>query len=280
MKNEATTKFIAVAISNVIDSFVSVPKRRLLTILQTRGEFDEEERRSSVSGVVRTVLKEEGVRGFWRGMWVSSIAFVPSYFASPLVVQCVKQCLQTIPDGSLRQHIGPIASATALTLTSGPLNYLRVALLADVGPSQEFSGALDCAQKVYASKGISGLFTGCELSFVGIVVYRLSYFGLHALLKPLSSTNNILQMFLVAQFVSIASASLSYPVNLVANRMIVDSARNTKKYRNAVDCAVKIVKKEGISGLFSGLSTTIVVNYVSAFTSVGIAEFINIQRKK
>ena len=56
----------------------------------------------------------------------------------------------------------------------------------------------------------------------------------------------------IAQVVTITSGILSYPWDTVRRRMMMQSGRKDILYKNTLDCALKIIKNEGLTAMFKG----------------------------
>jgi hypothetical protein len=89
----------------------------------------------------------------------------------------------------------------------------------------------------------------------GIIIYRASYFGCFDTIKsiiqgPENKKMNFFMAWAVAQVVTVCSGILSYPWDTVRRRMMMQSGRKEIMYKNTLDCAVQIVKNEGMRAMF------------------------------
>jgi solute carrier family 25 (adenine nucleotide translocator) protein 4/5/6/31 len=64
--------------------------------------------------------------------------------------------------------------------------------------------------------------------------------------------NNILAKFVVAQFITGTAGVMSYPLDTIRRRMMMQSGRADVLYSGTIDCGVKILKNEGVSAFFKG----------------------------
>lgn len=62
--------------------------------------------------------------------------------------------------------------------------------------------------------------------------------------------------FALGSIAGCIGATFVYPIDLVKTRL--QAQRNVQKYKNSIDCFLKILKVEGIKGLYSGLSPQLV----------------------
>lgn len=151
---------------------------------------------------------------------------------------------------------GGAAGATSLCFVY-PLDFARTRLAADVGKgsTREFKGLADCLIKIAKSDGPIGLYRGFFVSVQGIIIYRAAYFGMFDTAKHVFAKDKKLNFFAawgIAQVVTIGSGILSYPWDTVRRRMMMQSGRKDILYKNTLDCALKIVKNEGMSAMFKG----------------------------
>jgi len=153
---------------------------------------------------------------------------------------------------------GGAAGATSLCFVY-PLDFARTRLAADVGKgaTREFKGLGDCLVKIFKSDGPIGLYRGFFVSVQGIIIYRAAYFGMFDTAKSVASQGgkeklNFFVAWAIAQVVTVGSGILSYPWDTVRRRMMMQSGRKDIMYKNTLDCALKIIKNEGMSAMFKG----------------------------
>jgi solute carrier family 25 (adenine nucleotide translocator) protein 4/5/6/31 len=94
-------------------------------------------------------------------------------------------------------------------------------------------------------------------SVVGIIVYRGLYFGMYDSLKPVVLTGSLqgsfLASFLLGWGVTTGAGIASYPLDTIRRRMMMTSGEKVH-YNGMMDCGRQIVKAEGVSSLFKGVS--------------------------
>lgn len=158
---------------------------------------------------------------------------------------------------------GGAAGATSLCVVY-PLDFARTRLAADVGSGgqREFNGLVDCIKKIALKDGPGGLYRGFGISVIGIVFYRASYFGLFdtgkAVLFPDAKKASTLKLWAYAQFVTVTAGIISYPLDTVRRRLMMDSGRAEKMYNGTMDCFAKIAKDEGPRAFFKGSLSNVI----------------------
>jgi len=212
------------------------------------------------------VYSEQGFGAFWRG----NTANVIRYFPTQALNFSFKDVYKTIfnpynpKTQKVKFFIGNCASGGAAGATSlcvvYPLDFARTRLAADVGSgkTREFNGLVDCLKKVATSDGPKGLYKGFGISVIGIVAYRASYFGCFdtgkAILFPDMKKANPMALFVLAQIVTIGAGIISYPLDTIRRRLMMQSGRTGAdiQYTGTLDCIKKITTQEGPRAFFKG----------------------------
>merc|ERR1719271_2336489 len=156
---------------------------------------------------------------------------------------------------------GGLAGAASLTIVY-PLDYARTRLASDVGGGKkQFNGLLDCLKKTAGSaQGPMALYNGFGPSVAGIIAYRGAQFGLNDTImafNPYAKEQGfvaICSKFVVAQIAVTASGLVPYPFDTVRRRMQMQSDKPIadRMYKGTIDCGAKILKTEGMGGMYKG----------------------------
>jgi solute carrier family 25 (mitochondrial adenine nucleotide translocator), member 4/5/6/31 len=71
--------------------------------------------------------------------------------------------------------------------------------------------------------GIRGLYRGFFLSYVGVIVYRGSYFGFYDLMKLYTGDVNLVIKFMIGYLTTIVAGTITYPIDTIRKRMMMRS---------------------------------------------------------
>ncbi|CEF64642.1 ADP/ATP translocase 4 [Strongyloides ratti] len=237
----------------------------LLQVQDVSTTISKENRYKGIMDVLVRVPKEQGVAALWRG----NLANVIRYFPTQALNFAFKDTFNKMfTDGLHKKNdfwkyfagnlaSGGCAGAASLCFVY-PLDFARTRLAADIGKgsSREFKGLGDCLVKIVKSDGPIGLYRGFFVSVQGIIIYRAAYFGMFDTAKmvfaPDGKKLNFFTTWAIAQVVTVGSGILSYPWDTVRRRMMMQSGRKDVLYKNTWDCAVKIIKNEGMGAMFKG----------------------------
>lgn len=106
------------------------------------------------------------------------------------------------------------------------------------------------------SDGVYGLYRGFGISVIGIIFYRAAYFGTYDTGKVLLFKDpkkaNFFAMWAFAQAVTVVSGVISYPLDTIRRRLMMQSGRADILYTGTLDCFKKILKNEGPKAFFKG----------------------------
>ncbi|OXA45736.1 ADP,ATP carrier protein [Folsomia candida] len=260
--------FIAGGISAAISKTAVAPIERVKLLLQVQHvskQIAADQRYKGIIDCFVRIPKEQGVLAFWRG----NLANVIRYFPTQALNFAFKDKYKQVFLGGVnkneqfgRYFLGNLASGGAAGATSlcfvYPLDFARTRLAADVGKSgaeREFTGLGNCLTKTFKSDGIVGLYRGFGVSVQGIIIYRAAYFGFFDTAKgmlPDPKNTPFLISWAIAQTVTTVAGIISYPFDTVRRRMMMQSGRTDKLYKNTIDCWRKIYQTEGGNAFFKG----------------------------
>ena len=160
-----------------------------------------------------------------------------------------------------------MASAAAVNFLSGaaagcstliiiyPLDIAHTRLAADVGnsSSREFNGIYHFLRTIFLKEGFRGVYRGLPASLQGMIVHRGIYFGGFDTAKEMMAPAAPLwQRWAAAQAVTSAAGMVSYPLDTVRRRMMMQSGAEERMYGSTIDCWRKIFRNEGVGGFYRG----------------------------
>jgi len=259
-------------ISAAVSKTAVAPIERVKLLLQTQAankKLAGDKAYKGIMDVLVRVPKEEGVSAFWRGNLANVIRYFPTQALNFAFKDTYKKifCPYNPKTEFWKFFMGNLASGGAAGATSlmfvYPLDFARTRLAADVGRNasdRQFNGLVDCINKVRAVDGVKGLYQGFGVSVLGIIAYRACYFGGYDTAKRTllaDPKTPVLFKFIVAQAVTTISGLLSYPLDTVRRRLMMQSGGKEVLYTGTLDCFAKIYSKEGGKAFFKGALSNI-----------------------
>ncbi|MBA0626312.1 hypothetical protein Gotri_005673 [Gossypium trilobum] len=158
---------------------------------------------------------------------------------------------------------GAAAGCTTLILIY-PLDIAHTRLAADIGRSnvRQFRGIYHFLSTIREKDGIQGIYRGLPASLQGMIVHRGLYFGGFDTIKEILSEESKTELTLwkrwvVAQAVTTSAGLLSYPLDTVRRRMMMQSGLEQPMYHSTLHCWKTIYRTEGVSSFYRGALSNI-----------------------
>jgi len=282
--------FALSGVAAVVSKTAAAPIERVKLMVQNQDEMLKSGRLDKpYTGVIdcsRRILAEEGVIPFWRGNLANCLRYFPTQALNFAFKDKIKAAFKpSKQDGygtklSKNLAAGGLAGAMSLCFVYS-LDYARTRLANDTksakkghGGERQFNGLFDVYKKTMASDGIAGLYRGFVISCVGIVVYRGCYFGFYDTLKPvvLGEDAGVLSSFALGYAVTVSAGLCSYPIDTIRRRMMMTSGE-AAKYNGSIDCAVQVMKNEGVASFFKGAGANVLRGMAGAGVLAGFDKF-------
>ena len=215
--------------------------------------------RVTLASAARAVWSDGGWAAFWRGNGANVAKVVPETATKYVAFDALKKTLASDPGNATvleRFAAGGMAGAAAQTVVY-PLEIVKTRVSLSAGGCSMAT----VIAGVLRAEGARGLFKGLTPSLVGIFPYA----GIDLM------TNSVLKDALAAKYAEVGrdpgvaellgcgmasstSAMLvTYPLNLVRTRLQASGMPGQPTYSGPVECAGKILAKEGFAGLYRGL---------------------------
>merc|ERR1712176_564471 len=238
-------------------------------------------------GVVECFTRTYKTEGFW-SFWKSNGTNVLRYFPTQALNFAFKDFFKAKFARDKEKHgwwawfagnlaAGGSAGAASLCFVYS-LDFARTKLASDLksnkkGGERQYKGLIDVYKKTLASDGVAGLYRGFVISAVGIFVYRGLYFGLYDSIMPFcptfdSPTLDTSVRFVVGYAVTVLAGLASYPIDTIRRRMMMQSGEGVK-YNGSIDCAMQILKNEGVGAYFKGAGANILRGVAGAGVLAG-----------
>ncbi|KAM3378965.1 putative ADP,ATP carrier protein [Capsicum galapagoense] len=219
--------------------------------------------------IVRTV-NEEGVLSLWRGNGSSVLRYYPSVALNFSLKDLYRNILHSnfqdghFLAGSLANFVAGSAAGCTTLIIIYPLDIAHTRLAADLGryEARQFHGIYHFLRTIHEKDGVRGIYRGLPASLHGMIVHRGLYFGGFDTIKDKMAENSeaevpLWKRWAVAQAVTTSAGLLSYPLDTVRRRMMMQSGLEKSMYRNTFDCWRRIYKTEGFTSFYRGALSNI-----------------------
>ncbi|XP_036280274.1 ADP/ATP translocase 4 [Pipistrellus kuhlii] len=265
---------MAGGVAAAVSKTAVAPIERVKLLLQVQASSKQISLETQYKGMMDCLIRiprEQGFFSYWRGNFVNVLRYFPTQALNFAFKDKYKQLFMTGVNKDKQfwrwflanLAAGGAAGATSLCVVY-PLDFARTRLGVDIGKGpaeRQFHGLGDCLIKIAKSDGIVGLYQGFSISVQGIIVYRAAYFGIYDTAKgllPKSKESSFIITFLIAQVVTTFAGIISYPLDTIRRRMMMQSGETERQYKGSIDCGVKIFQQEGVIAFFRGCFSNIV----------------------
>lgn len=243
---------------------------KLILQLQHGGAIELERQYKGIVDCFKRLCAEQGVRSLWRGNMASVARCFPSQALNIAFRDYYRMIFLANVDR--KRNFGKFAVGNILAGGAGgattlcfvyPLDFARTRLAVDGASSRNshrFRGMNHCFQEIYAREGLIGLYRGFFASLQFVVASRAVFFGIFDTVRCQWSREGELDQeqlsfvmhWCLAQFSIIISSIACYPLDTVRRRLMMQSGKRVKPYKNSLDCFQKIIKSDGVNTLYKG----------------------------
>eukprot|EP00475_Leptophrys_vorax_P040607 TRINITY_DN75585_c0_g1_i1.p1 TRINITY_DN75585_c0_g1~~TRINITY_DN75585_c0_g1_i1.p1 ORF type:complete len:449 (-),score=114.82 TRINITY_DN75585_c0_g1_i1:96-1442(-) len=171
---------------------------------------------------------------------------------------------------------GGIAGAVSRTATS-PLERLKV--MKQVQTDAKYQGVISSLRQMYREEGFLSYWKGNGTNVLRIAPYSaIQFFSFDVYKKAFASkegSNGTLSVLLAGGLAGMTSTIFCYPLDLV--RAILTVQTTSQVYSGMNDAIVSIFRKDGVRGLYKGLTPTLLG--IAPYIAVNFATFDKLKTK-
>ncbi|XP_030810176.1 solute carrier family 25 member 36 [Camarhynchus parvulus] len=222
---------------------------------------------------LKMILQNEGPRSLFRGLGPNLVGVAPSraiYFGA--YSNCKEKLNKIFNPDSTQVHMisAGVAGFTAIT-TTNPIWLVKTRLQLDArNRGEKRMSAFECARKVYRLDGFRGFYRGMSASYAGIsetVIHFVIYESIKKKLleyktagamdneeESVKEASDFVRMMMAAATSKTCATSIAYPHEVVRTRLREEGT----KYRSFFQTLSLLVREEGYSSLYRGLTTHLI----------------------
>ncbi|KAH9795069.1 Nicotinamide adenine dinucleotide transporter 2 [Citrus sinensis] len=264
------------------------------TRLQVHGlpEGTHSGRRGSIIIIsLQNILKNEGLKGLYRGLSPTLLALLPNWAVYFAVYERLKGLLRTHGDGNSQLSVGKnmIAAAgagAATAIATNPLWVVKTRLQTQGMRSNvvPYKSILSALRRIAHEEGMRGLYSGILPSLAGVSHVAIQFPAYERIKHYMAKKDdtdvdklNPGSIMIASSIAKVLASVITYPHEVVRSRL-QEQGQNRKvdvQYAGVVDCVKKVFQKEGFPGFYRGCATNLLRTTPSAvitFTSYEIIQ--------
>ena len=198
-------------------------------------------------GTARTIMRQDGVRGMYRGLAPMLIGYLPTWAVYMAVYEKSREALyahgwdQRPLDRGLAQMTAAVSAGACSTLTTNPIWVIKTRFMSQISPSRSdgartpyhYTSTLDAARKMYHAEGMGVFYSGLGPALLGLThvaiqfplyeYFKHRFTGLEMGVSPPASDRKDMRQtagILAASFLSkVCATSATYPHEVLRTRM-------------------------------------------------------------
>ncbi|KAK5581393.1 hypothetical protein RB653_001425 [Dictyostelium firmibasis] len=222
-------------------------------------------------GVIETcknVLKNEGIKQFWRGSSPTIVASGIAWGTYMHFYETYKNILKTKQNvtqlDTFNHFICAVGASASQVFITNPIFLIKTRMqLQTPGSPTYYTGIFDGIKKTVKIEGFKGLYKGVIpslwLTFHGGIQMssyeHIKYYFSTSSSKSLDSLNAS-EIFIASSVSKLLASTILYPFQVVKTRLQdernIPNQNNVKVYNGTKDVIFKILKNEGITGFYRG----------------------------
>lgn len=252
-----------------------------------------------------TIVREEGIKGLWRGTLPGQLLTVPYTAVQFVTLQQVRYFahqsgISDAMGGKSLSFVSGAMAGAAATIAAYPFDILRTTLAAQ-GEPKVYHSMMQAARGVVQQHGFRGLYRGLNITLLEIIPYAALQFGLYdtftaawskAHRRRLSAKGRDLQdkdghssfeRFMCGLCAGTLAKLTTHPLDVAKKRFQVAGLPRDARYgarisQDAVKslrlCLQQIWQREGIHGFYKGSLPSIIKAAPSAAVTFATYEFV------
>jgi solute carrier family 25 protein 14/30 len=241
-------------LSCVVAALFTHPVDTIKVRLQLHGELA-----SKVPGnVISTMIKKEGVASLWKGL-SAALLREGSYSTIRMgLYEPLKQMLASPTDKKEPLWKKIVAGGLAGMIGSGianPTDLIKVRFQASSDSAK--LGLWNTAKEIVREEGWKGLYRGVGPTTQRAMILTATQLPIYdhskrVLLDTGYFREGIVTHFVASMISGFFCATTTSPIDVVKSRLMNQKVNGKVLYTSTMDCFVKIVKVEGVMGLYKG----------------------------
>ncbi|KAJ3195920.1 hypothetical protein HK101_010677 [Irineochytrium annulatum] len=296
---------IAHALAGAGGGMISMSLTYPLITVSTRAQVDKSAESSKKPFTAKQIeaftkiMQNEGAKGFYSGIGSAMFGIAVTQGVYYYWYEYVKAAFERIaaeerPITTLESMAAGAVAGAATSIITNPIwvvntrQTVKKGSLDDDGKTVKALSTLQTVRKIWAEEGPQGFFKGIIPALILVINPIIQYTVFERLRTIMQDRKTLkgkgplsgLDFFLLGAISKLAATSITYPYIVVKSRMqLKQSESSSAKYNSVMDGLRKIVKTEGVKGLYKGIEAKLLQSVLSsAFTFAFKEEYMKLNR--
>ncbi|EMG49369.1 YIA6 Mitochondrial nicotinamide adenine dinucleotide transporter 1 [Candida maltosa Xu316] len=261
---------ISGAASGFLAGVVVCPLDVVKTRLQAQGTLGK--KYNGVFNAFATIVREEGIKGLYRGLIPTTIGYLPTWTIYFTVYERAKRFYPkflhqyNIESPFFVHFCSALTAGMTSSIAVNPIWVVKTRLMVQTGNESKgthYKGTLDAFKQMYKNEGIRAFYSGLVPSLFGLLHVGI-HFPVYEKLKTIFQCNlnsqgtdsSIVWRLIAASSISkMIASTITYPHEILRTRMQLRQEKG--KSKSLLKTIKSIFKKEGLRGFYAGYFTNL-----------------------
>lgn len=293
--NDAKLTALSGALSGFISGIIVCPLDVTKTRLQAQGlQSSENLYYRGVIGTMSTIVRDEGVRGLYKGLVPIILGYFPTWTIYFSVYEPAKEYYSNLfPTWQFfTNSCSAITAGAASTILTNPIWVVKTRLMLQTNMGENithYRGTVDAFIKISKQEGIRTLYSGLVPSLLGLFHVAI-HFPVYEKLKTklncyttnfnddgtIQQTINIKRLIMASSFSKMIASLITYPHEILRTRMQLKSNMPSRIQHKLIPMIRTTYINEGFRAFYSGFTANLLRTVpASAVTLVSFEYFRN-----
>ncbi|KAF9184231.1 hypothetical protein BGZ51_003476 [Haplosporangium sp. Z 767] len=267
--SDSTVHAIAGAGGGIISMSLTYPLITISSRLQVQKNKNSKEAYKSTFDAVKKIVAKEGVKGLYSGIDSALFGIALTNYCYYYFYELTKSIINKAQMSTLESMSAGAVAGAATSIITNPIWVIntRIATRNASTPNARPLGTVETAAEMYKEKGFAPFFQGIMPALILVANPIIQYTVFEKIKNRIAKTRNLtsFDFFLLGAVSKLAATSITYPYIVVKSRMQLKQSDDAKeRYSSIMDGFRKIIKYEGVAGLYKGISSKIVQSILTA----------------
>lgn len=301
--------------AGLASGIVTCPLDVIKTKLQAQGGFKAASRATGnqpakqiyqgVVGSARTIVKEDGLKGLYRGLGPMLLGYLPTWAVYLTIYEKSRQpYYEMCENWWLARCYASLTAGACSTILTNPIWVIKTRLMSQSKNTSTSEGkrvnfhyknTWDAARQMYKAEGFRSFYSGLTPAMLGLThvavqfplyeFFKMQFTGFGIGEHPAEEKGSTWLGITAATFLSKTCASTAtYPHEVLRTRLQTqqrrynltssDGMKMAQKYNGLLETCKIMLREEGWRGFYAGLGTNLIRAIPSAMTTMLTYEFL------
>ncbi|KAF9425419.1 hypothetical protein BGZ94_007536 [Podila epigama] len=267
--SDSTVHAIAGAGGGIISMALTYPLITISSRLQVQKNKESKDAYKNTSDAVQKILAKEGIAGLYSGLDSALFGISLTNYCYYYFYEFTKSIINKAQMSTIESMSAGAVAGAATVLITNPIWVIntRISTRNAGEPNARPLGTLETAREMIKDKGFKSFWQGVAPALILVANPIIQYTVFEKIKARIIKTRALtsFDFFLLGAISKLAATSITYPYIVVKSRMQLKQSNDAReRYTSIMDGFRKIIKYEGVAGLYKGISSKIVQSILTA----------------